>query len=117
MTHPLHPASDTYRELHDAGRAGSVEHRTGADLSPIADPTLCNRESWEHSGNCNELGVAVTWNRDVAGPVVAVCRSHALELMKVPYFVVRWTTECSSCGTSARHYQLDASGRCDECRP
>jgi len=113
MIHPLHPTSPQYAELVAAGRVRDVESQTCT--SSLACGT-CHEAEADDSA-CARTIVALVSRADGAGVTRAVCRSHALELQKVEWLSVRWATECSSCGESAKHYELDSSGRCDECRP
>lgn len=116
MIHPLHPHSPQYAELRDAGRLPPR-----ADSAFERDPMLCSHQYEDRYGRglCDEPATNVLARADGIGVTWRVCdrdlRHYGVGLDAAPFVVAR--VSCSSCDVDAKRYELDASGRCDECAP
>ena len=118
MIHPLHPDSPQYAQLKEAGR---VPERFG---TVDRDPLACSHESEDKYGRttCGEPATNQLARSDGLGVTFRVCDADLVHYSGgVPFsdgvtFVVA-RVSCSSCDDDAQRYQLDASGRCDGCRP
>ena len=122
MVHPLHPASPQYAELVEAGRAPAG----GYPWPRIErDPLACVYEYEDRYGPvvCGQPACTVVGRSDGAGVTSRYCDRDATLVGKalpwtpdVSWIVVRFA--CSVCDADATYRsQLDASGRCDSCRP
>lgn len=116
--HPMNPDHPQYAQLRDAGRAGSVENRVGA--SPIArtDPLACSYTYEDRDGErvCGAPAIYDVRRFDGEGVTIRLCERDVRNYTAAPAFVVA-RVSCSSCDADAKTYELDSSGRCDECRP
>lgn len=113
--HPLNPRHPQYATLVAAGRAPSVTERADVERDPLA----CAYTFEDRYGEvvCNEPATNVVARADGRGVQVRLCDRdlHHYVVPSGAFVVAR--VSCSSCDRDAKRYELDDSGRCDECRP
>lgn len=118
--HPLNPAHPQYAELVEAGRAPA--HPASLWPEVERDPLACSYEYEDRRGGpvtCEQPATYVVGRADGRGVELRLCDRDLPNYVTVTPgdFVVKRIT-CSVCDDLAEdRYQLDESGRCDECRP
>jgi hypothetical protein len=114
--HPLNPAHPLYSTLVEAGRA--PEHP--ASLHPIVerDPLACSYTFEDRHGErtCDAPAINEVRRADGQGVAIRLCDRDLINYAASALFVVA-RVSCSTCDVDAKRYELDSSGRCDECRP
>lgn len=112
MMHPLNPAHPQYPTLVAAGR---VRERTFGTTT--RDELAC---WYQHEGRhgvelCQQPAVYTVRRVDGIGVSIRLCDRDVRNYTLGTFVVAR--VSCSSCDVDAKRYELDESGRCDECRP
>lgn len=120
MIHPLDPRSPQYPELVEAGRAPAGGYGQVVEVDPLSCAYWYEDRQGEQV--CGEPAVHVVSRSDGQGVTIRLCDrdvsnfAGALLPGGVTFVVSR--LGCSSCDeTVSARYELDASGRCDGCRP